>query len=178
MRRADPNAGYTTTAKFFHWAVLALVVAQFAIAWTMPDVRKGTLPVGLIAWHLSIGAAILAFAIARLGWRLTHPAPPPPNDLAPVLAIVSRATHYGLYLLLLVLPAMGWMNASARGWPVRLLGLIPLPQPAERGSVVGRAMGDVHKTTAIVFLLLIALHVTGAMYHALILRDRTIRRML
>ena len=178
MRRADPRAEYTATAKFFHWAVLALVAAQFAIAWTMPDVKKGTAPVGLIAWHLSVGTTILAFAVARLGWRSTHPAPRPPSDLSPVLAIISRATHAGLYLLLLVLPVMGWMNASARGWPVRLVGLIPLPRLVAPGSVIGRAMGDVHATTAIIFLLLIALHVTGALYHMLILRDRTIQRML
>ncbi len=39
-------------------------------------------------------------------------------------------------------------------------------------------MGDVHATTALVLLGLIALPVTGALYHALYLRDRTLRRML
>jgi cytochrome b561 len=89
-----------------------------------------------------------------------------------------RSRPSGLYLLLLVLPVMGWMNASARGWPVGLVGLIPLPRLVAPGSVIGRAMGDVHATTAIIFLLLIAVHVTGALYHMLILRDRTIQRML
>ncbi len=177
-QRADPADGYGTVAKVFHWLVVTLVIAQFAIAWTMPEISRGTRPTGLVSWHLSVGAAILLVALARWVWRLTHKAPLPPKHLPPLLQMVSRSTHFLLYGLLIVLPLMGWANAAARGWTVTLFGIVPLPALLTKGSALGRRMGDIHGTTALVFLAVIALHVTGALYHALILRDRTLQRML
>ncbi|CAN5480720.1 cytochrome b [soil metagenome] len=178
MTQVPADGRYTLPARLFHWAVVALVVAQFAVAWTMPEIGRGTLPVGLVAWHLAIGAAILAIALLRLGWRLSHKAAPPPMTLSPALQLLSRVVHFLLYALLILLPLMGWANASARGWTVTLFGVIPLPALVAKGSALGRQMGDIHGTTAIIFLVVIGLHVAGALYHALVLRDRTLQRML
>jgi len=169
---------YTGIAKLFHWLILALLVVQFAIAWTMPDIGRDSVPTGLIGWHLSVGAAILAVMIVRLAWRLTHPAPPAPADLAPALATLSRVTHYLLYSVLIVLPILGWANASARGWAVKLFGVVPLPALMAKGSALGHSLGDVHATLATVLLAIVALHVAGALYHAVVLKDRTVQRML
>jgi len=169
---------YTGIAKLFHWLILALLVVQFAIAWTMPDIGRDSVPTGLIGWHLSVGAAILAVMIVRLAWRLTHPAPPAPADLAPALATLSRVTHYLLYAVLIVLPILGWANASARGWAVKLFGVVPLPALMAKGSALGHSLGDVHATLATVLLAIVALHVAGALYHAVVLKDRTVQRML
>lgn len=178
MDRAEPDAAYSQVSKMFHWLVVALIIVQFGIAWTMPDVGRGTKPIGLVGWHLTVGTTILAVVLMRFAWRLSRPAPSPPADLPTALAVLSRATHYGLYALLIVLPLMGWANASARDWPVKLFGVVPLPHLVQAGSPLGHRMGDVHATTALVLLGLIALHVTGALYHALYLRDRTLQRML
>ena len=70
------------------------------------------------------------------------------------------------------------MNASARGWEVRLFGLIPFPALVATGSPTGQAMGDVHQTVALLLLGVIGLHVAGALYHALILKDRVVQRIL
>ena len=169
---------YTSIAKLFHWLILALLVVQFAIAWTMPDIGRDSVPTGLIGWHLSVGAAILAVMIVRLAWRLTHSAPPAPADLAPALATLSRVTHYLLYSVLIVLPILGWANASARGWAVKLFGVVPLPALMAKGSALGHSLGDVHATLATVLLAIVALHVAGALYHAVVLKDRTVQRML
>ena len=48
MKRDVPDASYSQVAKTFHWLVVALIVVQFAIAWTMPDVGRGTRPIGLV----------------------------------------------------------------------------------------------------------------------------------
>jgi len=178
MTVIDDRTDYTGIAKLLHWLILTLLVVQFAIAWTMPDIGRGSVPTGLIGWHLSVGVAILAVMIVRVAWRLTHPAPPAPADLPPVLATLSRVTHYLLYAVLIVLPMLGWANASARGWAVKLFGVIPLPALLAKGSALGHSLGDIHATLAIVLLAIVALHVAGALYHAVILKDRTVQRML
>jgi len=169
---------YSGVAKSLHWLILVLLIVQFAIAWTMPQIGRGSVPTGLIGWHLSVGVAILAVMIVRLAWRITHPAPPAPTDLSPALALLSRKTHYLLYAVLIVLPLLGWANASSRGWAVKLFGIVPLPPLMAKGSPLGHSLGDIHGTLALVLLAIIAVHVSGALYHALYLKDRTLQRML
>lgn len=177
MNPDSESAGYTSTAKIFHWVVVLFVAGQFAVAWTMPEIHRGVAPVGLIGAHLSLGLLILLTAVARLAWRATHPVPPPPERLAPSLKLLSRMTHYLLYAILIVLPLLGWANASARGWPIDLFGFVPMPQLVPAGSALGMTLGEVHKVVATVFLATIALHVSGALYHRFILRDQTLQRM-
>ena len=116
--------------------------------------------------------------VVRLAWRLTHPVPPVPADLSPALATLSRATHNLLYAVLIVLPLLGWANASSRGWAVKLFGVAPLPSLVAKGSLLGHSLGDVHATLATALLAIVALHVSGAFYHAVVLKDRTLQRML
>jgi cytochrome b561 len=173
-----PVTQYNLVSRTLHWAIVVLVIAQFSIAWTMPQIERGTLPVGLIAWHLSIGTTILAVMLVRLVWRLTHPAPPPPKDLSPALRVISRTTHYVLYAVLIALPIGGWVNASARGWPVKLFGAIPLPSLISKGSALGLAAGDIHMAVATALIVIIGLHIAGSAYHALVLKDDTVKRMV
>lgn len=43
---------------------------------------------------------------------------------------VRRILHWLLYMLLLIIPILGWMNASFRGFPVSLFGLFEMPKAA------------------------------------------------
>jgi cytochrome b561 len=167
---------YDGVARLLHWLVVLLVAAQFAVGWTMPDVHRDTKPVGLIAWHLGIGVALVAAMVVRVAWRLTHR--PPPDTLTPLERVVSGITHCALYAALIAVPLLGWANASSRGWTVRLFGALDLPALSSTGSAVGHAMGDVHKVLAWVLLGLIGVHVAAALYHRFILNDRVLQRML
>lgn len=179
-----PASRYTGTAKILHWATAALVIAQFAVAWTMPAIGRGTEPGLLINLHLSFGALILAVTGFRLVWRLRHPAPPPPDGLPGWQLLASRWVHGLLYGLLLALPVLGWINASYRGWRIALFGTIELPailapRAANATSgLLGAWSGDVHVFASYVLIAIIGVHVLGALFHRFILRDALLDRML
>ncbi|MFP6560812.1 cytochrome b [Paraburkholderia sp. B3] len=166
---------YDAVARFLHWLVVALVSAQFVLGWTMPDVHRGTQPVGLIAWHIAVGTSLLATMVLRIVWRVTHR--PPAEEISLPLRAVSSVTQLALYGLLVVVPLLGWINASSRGWRVTLFGAIPLPGLSPQGSSFGHEMGDVHGVLAWVLFALICLHIGGALLHLLVLRDRVAQRM-
>jgi cytochrome b561 len=169
---------YSAVAKLLHWLILALLAAQFAIAWTMPDIGRNTRPEGLVAWHLSVGTVILLLVVIRVLWRLTHPAPKLPVELPRWQRSLASLMHFLLYAILVLLPLMGWGNASARGWDVSLFGVLKLPRLFDQGSPFGHTLGDVHSATAIALLVLVGLHAAAALYHHLILKDRILMRMM
>jgi cytochrome b561 len=168
-------ARYDGVARLIHWLVVVIIAAQFAIGWTMPDVHKGTQPTGLIAWHLAVGALLIAVMTIRVVWRFTHR--PPPDALAPLLSAVSQITHLLLYAALIAVPLLGWANASSRGWTVRLLGTVSYPDLTPVGSSLGHTMGDIHGVLAWVLFALIVMHVAAALFHRFILRDQVLQRM-
>ena len=169
-------AKYDVFARLLHWIIVVLLIAQYAVAWTMPSIHRGVQPVGLIEWHLQLGTAIIAVMIMRVVWRFLRREP----DVAegsPFTRVVASLTHRLLYLLLIVEPVMGWISASSRGWSVTLFGAIPLPPLSAAGSEFGHTMGDVHQVLAWGLLGLVGLHVAAALYHHFLLRDGVLRRM-
>jgi cytochrome b561 len=86
--------------------------------------------------------------------------------------------HWLLYSLLCVLPILGWINASWRGFPVIMFGL-ELPKLVATRAPGFRWTGDVHGLLATYLLLtLVGLHVAAALYHYFVRRDRVLQRML
>jgi cytochrome b561 len=178
MTQAQSNTGYTGTAKFLHWLILALLIVQFIVAWTMPHMTRNTQPGTLINLHFSMGVLILAVAAVRLAWRATHGEPAPEDGLPPWQVHSARAVHWLLYALLFVLPVLGWISASWRGFPVIMFG-VALPKLVATHSSFWGWTGDVHTLLATYLLLgLVGLHVAAALYHYFIRRDRVLQRML
>jgi cytochrome b561 len=164
--------GYGPVAKIFHWLIFLLLAAQYAVGSIMPHIGRKTLDEGWVHWHLSVGAAILAVIVARFAWRLFNPV------ASGWELVLSRITHLSLYVLVFAMVVLGWAAANARGWDVKLLGVITLPPLVPKGSEWGHQAGDIHNILVYVLLGFIVLHVAGALYHYFILRDRVLQRMM
>ena len=179
MRGSLPETqAYGPVAKAFHWLILALLAAQFAVGWLMPDIKRGMQPESLMNLHLSIGLTILALMTLRAAWRLGHGVPPPEPSLPPWQRIAAAWVHLALYVLVLALTVSGWMFASMRGWTITLFGLMPVPRLVAEDSALGRAVGELHIPLSWVLLGAVGLHVTAALAHAFIFRDGVMQRML
>lgn len=177
VERTAPGAGYDTVAKTLHWLIFALLIVQFAVAWTMPEIHRNTQPETLINLHLSFGLTILAVIVLRLLWRLGHRAPPL-ADLPGWQRVVAQLSHALLYLLLIALPIMGWTAASMRDWRIEFFGLFPVPHIAAPNPRLAGWLGDQHTLVAYILLAVIGLHVLAALYHYLVRRDGVLQRML
>ena len=171
-----PAAGYGFAQKSLHWIIFGLLAAQYFVGSAMPHIRRNTPDEGWVAWHVSIGTAILFFIIVRIGFRIARPVPLIPSTPKWQQALASL-THLTLYLLILVMCGLGWASASYYGWPVMLFGIIPLPHLVAKGNALGHTAGDIHDILLYVLLAPIALHIAAAFYHQYILRDGLLRRM-
>lgn len=157
------RSGYTRTQVSLHWAVVVLVAFQYLgsdgieRAWrafargeyTQDDFS------GLALAHILSGVAVLVFAIWRLILRAKVGAPPPHPSEPPVLQLLAKAVHVGIYALLIILPLSGMA-----GW----------------GGGISAAI-RVHLIAKTILLPLIGLHVAGALVHHFIWRTDVLRRM-
>jgi len=169
---------YDAVAKLFHWTVVALLLVQYATKSVPSSVFPWLSEGRLNAWHLAVGPTILVLMLLRLAWRLTHSPPPAPADLPVSLRVLSRTTHWLFYAILVVLPVLGWIAASGYGAVPYLLGFIPLPALVSQNKGLAESIGSLHGALAWVLLGIIALHVSGALYHALVKHDGVLHRMM
>ncbi len=177
-KQSVPTSSYDSVAKTLHWLVFVLIAIEFIIAWTMPGLRRAAAATALVSFHFSFGLLILAVIIIRIFWRFTHRIPEYDSELDAGDILLARVMHATLYGALLVMPFVGWMWASARGWQILFFGLFPVPPLVAVGSALGMSAGRVHSFLGVVLAVLIGLHALAALYHHYILKDSVLKRML
>src|SRR5882724_5339253 len=168
---------YGTTAKVFHWLIVALLLVQYLIGWLMPDIHRGMKPGAAMTFHVSFGLLVLILIVLRFVWRLTHPVAPE-SSLPPWQRLSSEAVHWLLYALLLTTTVTGWLFASFRGWSVSFFYLLPTPMLSSENVAAGKAIDGLHQASEWALLVVIVIHVAAALAHLFIYRDRVVQRML
>ena len=168
---------YGTTAKVFHWMIVALLAVQYPVGWLMPDIHRDMQPGAPMSLHISLGIVILALIVARLIWRLTHPVAPE-SSLPRWQRLSSEATHWLLYVLILATTLTGWLFASFRGWSISFFYLAPMPMLASGNAETVKIIDGLHQAMEWALLVVIGIHVAVAFAHIFIYRDRIMQRML
>lgn len=165
---------YTWQAMLVHWLQAALVLWLLWLGWTMVDLPKGPGRGAAYGLHKSLGLLVLGLTLLRLLWRSRHLAPPP---LAGGWeAKLAKGVHHALYAFLLLAPLAGFLTSSFTPNPIKFFGL-ELPRLFSPDEGLNSAFKLVHWFLVWLGALLIALHVAGALKHAL-RRDGTMQRML
>jgi cytochrome b561 len=170
------RVSYPLLARALHWTTAVLLLVLFGLGVSMtrwvPDEQK----IRVYSWHEWAGITVFALTALRLGWRLTHRAPP--IDIPAWEKAVAAIVYVAMYLALIAQPIVGWLMSTAFGFPVVYLGLLPLPAPVAEDRALAEQLQGVHETLAYTLLLLFAAHVAGVLYHHLVRRDAVLSRML
>jgi cytochrome b561 len=175
---SDPHFGrYTRTAIALHWLIAVAVVVQFCWGWWMQGIPKQPPGVRVDAYnlHKSIGLTLLALMTVRLLWRWRHPAPAFP-PMPKWQAGLAHVVHGLLYAVLFVHPLSGYLGSVFSGYPVKLFGMT-LPAWGSNDPALKSFFSASHLMTSWVLLVAVALHVAGALKHALVDRDGLLSRM-
>ncbi|MGE5115491.1 MAG: cytochrome b [Betaproteobacteria bacterium] len=177
---ANTPRRYGVVALALHWLMAALLVALVAFGVIMvglPDAGFDTRKIMLILWHKQLGVAAFALVSARWLWRLGNPLPALAGGLAAWQRFAARFVHLCLYGLMVGLPASGWVMSSAAAIPVSFLGLFTLPDLVGRDDTLFRALIAAHRWAAWALVALVVVHAGAALFHHVVRRDDTLRRM-
>lgn len=178
---------YNSVSVTLHWLIAALIATNFLLAWSMEGYLESKDPAAqatgvlLINTHKSVGLTVLALSLGRLLWRLTHGFLPLPPRMPVWQRLLARGTHLGFYVLMIGLPLIGWAMVSAdpRRFPIPWFGLFEVPRlPVPLSRALSEQLGGAHGAAATMLLVLLALHVVGALKHQLLDRLPELQRMI
>ena len=153
---------YSRMQVTLHWVIAALIVVQLTVNADMQQAFAQRLalaapPDNFGAWfHAILGIAVLLLAIFRLTLRRVRGVPAPDRGVHPWLTFLGHSTHMLLYGFLFIMPISGVL-----AW---FFGL-------ESAAVV-------HELGRLILIPAIFLHVGGALFEELALRNPVLKRML
>jgi cytochrome b561 len=156
---------YTRTAVALHWIIAGLIVANLALGFFHDDFDK-PIRANVMTLHKSFGFTILALSLARLGWRLTHRPPRADAVLKRWEATLAGLTQWVFYGLMIALPITGWVLSSGGGRATNFYWLLRIPALAVT-KATGKQAGEFHEYLGWTMLVLLLLHIAGALSHQL-----------
>lgn len=169
---------YGFISQFFHWLMALLIVMQFIWAWRIDQLGLGRERYELVNQHKSIGLTLLGLLCLRLAWRWLSPPPPLPDHMSYRQQQAARWVHGLIYLLLVMLPVVGWAMSSAAGFVVSWFDVFDLPALLEQNDPLKERLLTLHAILAWSLAVIVLGHSLAALHHHLVLKDEVLWRML
>ncbi len=168
-----------SVARFFHWAVVLLILVEGTLGLTMVGLPKTPGAFVYYDLHKSIGLTIFALAVLRLAWRAFDPHPRPVPTMPAWQALGARIGHVLLYVLLFLVPASGWWFDSVEGLrPLYWFGLFQVPHLVAPDAGLKHFAHESHEILFWALVVVAAGHAMAALVHHFIEKDATLTRML
>lgn len=159
---------WSAPLRWLHWLMAILLIVQWASGeW---DDWLGE------PMHFSLGLVVLMLAVVRLGLRLATKAPH--GDAPPTLPDrIAAGVHVLFYAVMVALPVSGLLWRQARGKEVWFFDLFRVPAFIDADKPFANTMHETHEVLATLFLVLLGLHVLGALKRQFIDRQDILARM-
>lgn len=174
----NSGEGWGRMARALHWLSALIIVSLLAVGFIMTELKPSPQTIKIYTAHKSFGLLLLAIVLVRILWRGVDRKPP---DL-PMPAWqrwLAQGVHVALYGLMIAMPLTGWLLHSASGYPLKWFFVGPaVPALIAKDSGSKHFFEDAHEILAWVLIVVLLLHIAGALKHHFIDRDRTLMRML
>ena len=192
------NTKYTNVAIVLHWLIGIAILFMFVLGWFMTELPKETpkttsfdiFNLGLITWgveeeqsqrsfyfnlHKSVGLSLLMLIVLRMYWRFTHRPPALLNSMKLWEKRLAKATHHSLYLLMFLIPLSGIIMSAGSKYGIKWFGIKVIPGFDDKA--IRELFYEFHEIFGLLLLLILILHILGAVKHSIVDKDGTLRRM-
>lgn len=160
-----------------HWISAFLFIGLIALGIYMHELPKSPEKFELYDLHKSLGIGLFALMMLRLAWLKISPNPEQisRNRFEHILAHSVKGI---LYLAMIMMPISGWIMSNSGGHDVAFFSLFTLPNLVGENETVHEIAEGIHGTMGPLMILVIALHIAGALKHHFVYKDNTLKRML
>jgi cytochrome b561 len=173
INRKSFSLGY----KIIHWFMAALVllmffgIVGFAQAITYEERME------MLVGHSSIGTLISFFVIIRIYKRFIKKDEVPDQNISRLQRKASLTVQYAIYLLLVLIPASGYLAANFHELPVMVFGNININGGREFNQNLFENLRLIHQLGIYSLMGLLVLHIGAAILHGIIKRDGVLGSM-
>jgi cytochrome b561 len=175
---------YGRLARVLHWTTAALVVllGVSGVVMTLelaPGSGFARLRAGLPLYdlHKAMGLIVLALVLVRIVNRILRGTPPVDPTLPLWRRQLAPLVQGWLYLLLVVVPLLGWLGISL--FPaLNLFGVVAVPGLVAPDRALTAGVFLIHAALAYALLVIAGVHAAAALHNHFVRRDATLRRML
>lgn len=167
--RTDSPLAWRPAQRRLHWAIAALIVLAFPVAWVMAAVPFEELLLKFVLFqvHKTLGILVLVAVIPRLVIRLRHGRPAWDAEITRWQQNAAGCLHATLYVLLFAVPVLGYFVACTA--PVRIptlfFGVLPIPGITGESPRWFPLLLDLHRAAAITLVVLATGHAAVALHH-------------
>ena len=179
----DKTEQLSKTTVWLHWIVGLSMITLLAVGIFMKENKVYSLyPI-----HKSVGVLIFTLIVLRIGWRIKNGWPQTIGSPAKFEQILARFSHLSLLIGTAVMPIAGMTMsiAGGRGLSIFDWNLVASnPDPVNAGKVLAlnkelaQFASGVHEYVGWFLVVVIVLHVVGALKHHVIDKNTVLKRML
>lgn len=171
---------FTPAQRRLHWGMALLIGIAYLLIEQRGLFARGSMGrTAMTQGHFWTGILIFVLAWWRLAVRRRDRAPPVTPALDRWSALAATSLHVALYLFFLVQPVLGLATAWTDGKAVLIpFTSIALPALLPLNRDLAHTLEDLHGTVGNIFYWVIGLHILAALWHHLMRRDDTLKRML
>ncbi len=172
---------YPLSSRIIHWLMAALILFMLALGIYMTQFLPKDSPQHLEIYelHKSFGVIALVLIFIRILNRLLKKAPALPASMPKAEQILAHLGHFGLYVLMILVPLSGFLMSNSFGFPVKFFS-VELPQLIGTNFELGKIFAAAHELCAYGLLALIIAHVLAVIKHRFFDRPENdvLKRML
>lgn len=178
----DKSMSYSSPRKWLHWLTVLCLLALFPLGKWMTARAEANLWDDLTnllyGWHKLIGMAVLILIVLRILAKFASPDPAYGTGVSRTVQVLAKSVHGLMYLLLLVVPLLGWAGVSAFPALITIAGYhLPAMPGIPKDQALAKQIFEIHGTLAMALLILVVGHVAAALKHLFINRDNVFQRM-
>lgn len=165
---------YGAVAIAIHWLAALLIVALFLSGLRAANTLDPATKISLLRAHAIMGIGVAALTLGRIGWWwFADTKPAPIAGMPRWQERISQAVHVLFYVAILGMAASGIGMLVLSGANLVIFGNEPGPL-ADFWNYPPRIP---HRIGFIILMVLLVLHLGGALYHQFIRRDHILTRM-
>ena len=166
-----------TTTILLHWLIAVPMIAMLGMGLYLESLPVGPEKNELVGVHMGVGLIILCLAVLRSIWRLSHGFPPAVGEYRKWEQRLAKIAHWALLLATMLLPISGIVMTLGSGRAVSFFGT-PVFGPFEKIELMSNVGHVMHGLGGRVIIVMVVLHIAGALKHALIDGDGTMKRIV
>ena len=189
MSLTNTSKNYGTIAKWVHWITALLFLGSYISVYYRHWFTEDKTPENWTALqlHLSIGVTIAVVVMLRILWKISNRSP----DLEPgsrLEHLAAKLGHLALYAVMIIMPITGYFGTGVDIEYFFIFDITSFKNTEyflfNYSDIISfkefeKPLDLIHKDimgTWVVWLLIVG-HVSAALYHQFVKKDRTLQKM-